>query len=479
MTRDKIVNINELFLNPKNYRIDYERYNTVEKVVERLYLDEDIVGMIKGIVEFQGIYPHERLIVIPKDSSGYTVMEGNRRILAIKSLLGTIIPPDKYKREVSSLAAQLNNEAKESIRHLGVVVFDTDDKRYLKIIADKHSTISYERWGQISQWHFFKDLYESNHGDLDLTSKELGKNNSDVSNYIRYYNLINYIRSLSYWDENDLRDNIESNVLEATRLTRPLGYVDVRNALNLSWKENLEVKIPESGLEEFNEILCKFANSALISKGGDYESIYTRSNPSEIIGLINGWKDEFRSRKTEVKTETKNYKSDESGKQNRQSNGDKRDFRDNQKTSVKGRKPVVYFSDLKCTVDVNRLKSLTHELSKINMTQFPIAAIMLTRSLLESALLYQIEKKRLTSDYHQYKGKDGLKKILNFSISKKSALFKEPKSGNGLEYLESSKYKDFMDDVVHSKWINPTASDIANIAGKIKELLKAILSDNA
>ena len=478
MIRDEIVDIDELFLNPKNYRIDYERYNTVEKVVERLYLDEDIVGMIKGIVEFRGIYPHERLIVIPKDSSGYTVIEGNRRTLAIKSLLGTITPPDKYKREVLSLAAQLSNEVKESIRRLGVVVFDTDDKRYLKIIADKHSTVNYERWGQISQWHFFKDFYESNHGDLDLTSKELGKKNSEVASYIRYYNLIDYIRSFSYWDENDLRDKIERNILEATRLTRPLGYVDVRNALNLSWKDNLEVKIPENDLEEFNEILFKYANSALISKGGDYESIYTRSDPNEIIGLINGWKEEFRSKKTEIKTETKNDK-EESGKQNKQQYGDKTNQGNDKKNSVKGKKPVVYFSDLKCTVDINRLKSLTRELSRINMTQFPAAAIMLTRSLLESSLLYQIKKKELNSDYHRYNGKDGLKKILNFSISKSKVLFNDPKSGKGLEYLESSKYKDFMDDVVHSDWINPHASDVANIAGKIKELLKAILTDSA
>ena len=52
MPRDETVEINNLFLNPKNYRIDYERYNTLEKVVDRLYLDEDIIGMIKGIVGF-------------------------------------------------------------------------------------------------------------------------------------------------------------------------------------------------------------------------------------------------------------------------------------------------------------------------------------------------------------------------------------------------------------------------------------------
>jgi hypothetical protein len=479
MYRDEIVEIKELFLNEKNYRIDYERYNTLEKVVERLYLDENIIGMIKGIVEYQGIYPHERLIVIPKDSSGFTVVEGNRRVLAIKSLLGMINPPAKYKREVSSLAEQLTNEAKESIKHIGVVIFEVDDKRYFKIIADKHSTVNYERWGQISQWHFFKDLYNSNNKDLDLTANDLGKNRSDVANYIRFYNLISYIRSLPYWDENDLRDKIESNVLEATRLTRPLS-IEVKNALNLNWQDNLELKIPNEDLDEYNEVLCKYTAAALVSGNSEYTAIYTRSNNEEVKNLIDGWKEDFRSRKKqENEKETGKDKEEQDGKQKGRDDNKKNTNESGNNKSSRAKKPVIYFSDLKCTVDQNRLKRLTHELSKITMSQFPAAAIMLTRSLLESALIYQIEKQDLKQDYFRYNGRDGLKKILNFSIREKNRLFSDPKSAKGLEYLQSSRYKDFMDDIVHSKWIDPRADDVANIAGKIKELLKVILTDSA
>ena len=55
--------------------------------------------------------------------------------MAIKSLLGIISPPAKYRREDSYLAAQLSDDVKESIKHAGVVVFDVDDKGYLKITA--------------------------------------------------------------------------------------------------------------------------------------------------------------------------------------------------------------------------------------------------------------------------------------------------------------------------------------------------------
>ncbi len=227
MYKEEVIEIEKLFLNKENYRIDFERYNTLEKVVERLYADEDIMGMIRGIVNFPGIYPHEKLIVVPKeDGDGYVVIEGNRRVLAIKNLLMMIEPPAKYKRKVNELASKLSEDTKESLRHISAVVYDVSDRSYLKIVADKHSTISYNRWGQISQWHFFKDLYYQNNKDIDLTANELGKSKSEVSNYIRYHNLLSYIRRLPYWDEKDLRDQIESNTLKATKFTRPLGTTE-------------------------------------------------------------------------------------------------------------------------------------------------------------------------------------------------------------------------------------------------------------
>ena len=76
MYEEKVIDIDSLFLDENNYRIDFERYNTLPKVIERLYLDEKIKEMINGIVNFPGIYPHEKLIVIPKGDGKYKVLEG-------------------------------------------------------------------------------------------------------------------------------------------------------------------------------------------------------------------------------------------------------------------------------------------------------------------------------------------------------------------------------------------------------------------
>ncbi|MGP6240068.1 hypothetical protein ACNF40_06620 [Cuniculiplasma sp. SKW4] len=486
------INVSKLFLNSKNYRIDFDRYKTEAEIVERLYEEEDIIEMIKGIVRFQGIYPHESLIAIPNNKNGYIVMEGNRRLLAVKTLLDIIKPPLKYESEVINLKSNLKPETLNSLSELRCVVYNVSDNEYLKIIADKHSAVNYARWGQISQWHFFKDTYISNNKDLEATAVELGKSKGEVSNYIRFHNLLSYIRSLPYWDQKGLRNEIEKNKLKPTKFTRPFGSRAVLNELNIEYGDDLELKIPNSNKAEFDYILCMYAEASLINDKSDDDYIYTRSEPPQVVELIKGWKEEYRKQNPgksgfsptnegkNIEEKIKDGNGDgSSGGQNPGKEKPKKPDEDHQK----GRNKVRYFSNLKCTVDEPHLIGLTDELTKINMTQFPAAAIMLTRSLIEAALLYQIDKKNMKKEYRNFLDKehkkDGLKAILNFSIKNRSLLFDDPKSANGLEYLETSKYKDFMDDIVHSKWITPDETDVANIAGKIRELLRAIITDKA
>ena len=472
------IDVEDLYLNPKNYRIDFVRFKTPEMVIDRLYEDEAIIDLMRRIVDFGGLYPNDLLIAIHKDDSKYTVLEGNRRLLAIKSLLGLIDVPPRYERKVKELSSKLSQQSKDSLKRLKVVVYDKKDGDPLKIIAAKHSSINYESWEQISQWHFYKDLFEANNRDIDETSKQLGKNKSEVVNFIHYYNLLYYIRLLEYWDNEGMRDQIEKNRLKPTKFTRPLGSKSVLRELNIEFSEDLELKVPQNNKDEFDYILFKYAEASLIKDTTDDDSIYTRTEMDSVIDLIRVWKEEHKKNNQEDQTDL-NKSNEVKANYGEQSSNVNQIIKISVEPKPRGRKKAIYFQSLRCTIEDSRLIALTNELSKISVTKFPAATIMLTRSLLEASLLYQIEKKNLKKDYYVYDGKDGLKKILNFSIKKKAELFSDPKSASGLEYLETSKYKDFMDDVVHSKWIVPEKGDVSNIAGKIRKLIQAIISDKA
>ena len=484
-TKTSLVDVRNLYLDKKNFRIDFDKVRNDEDLSKLLFEEENIVEMAQSIVSRNGLYPHEFLIVV-RENGKDIVMEGNRRVLAIRCLLDLNLVPLEYRPKFKAAIGEVSQELKEKISKVNVVYMSREEA--LKIVADKHSDISYRKWSLISQWRFIREQFQRFNSDIDKTLDFIDPETaSDVTNGIKFINLIDYIRNLGWWDSENLRASIEKNRLEPTRLTRALNYTDVQNALNLSFDEKYEVLIkPGTDKNAFDYVLFNFAKSALIDSD-DWAKINTRSTKDEIISLIESWYSEYQKRDKENQTSEKNVhnnKEDETGRSGAENSNESSKKKENpdgetQNKKQSGKKPVIYFSDLKCTVDDNKLKGLALELSKITMTQFPAAAIMLTRSLLEVSLLYQINKKGLNSDYYQYKGKDGLKKILNFSINKSSVLFKDPKAAKGLEYLENSKYKDFMDDIVHSKWITPTASDVANIAGKIRELLKAILTDSA
>lgn len=503
------INVNKLFLNSKNYRIDFERYQTQSEIVERLYEEEDIIEMIKGIVSFQGIYPHESLIVIPNNKNGYTVMEGNRRLLAIKTLLDIIKPPIKYESEVVNLRSKLKQENLNTLKELRCVVYNLSDNEYLKIIADKHSTVNYARWGQISQWHFFKDTYISNGKDLGKTSSELGKSKGDVSNYIHFYNLISYIRSLPYWDQKGLRNEIEKNKLKATKFTRPLGSTSVQNELKIEFDDELELKIPDSNKAEFDYILCTYAEASLINDKSDDDFIYTRSEPDQVTELIKGWKEEYE--KNFQKDEKPNYglknendsKTDETTTKNDKSegkNGDegKRGENLNEKKH-RTRTPTQhprYFRQLRVSKTLNdpQLEHIAAEISKITVKNFPLATLLLTRSLIEKALIYRLRKKQewegFMKEMQNYKTKNGqttdrrgnftLDDIVKYCINRVENLFSDYRTAS-LAKKALAKFQDKngirkdLNDMTHESLAIPSETRVQSIADEIRPLIEKIL----
>lgn len=504
MVEEKTIDIQHLFLDEKNYRIDFERYKTLQEVVDRLYRDEKIIPMMEGIVSFGGVYPHEKLIALPRLDGKYKIVEGNRRLLAIKSMLGLIEPPATYKKRVEALASQLKPEEKEALKHLGTVVYDIDEKAYRKILAQKHATSGYESWEPISQWHFFKDTYIENGKDIEATALELGSTKGRVGDFIRYHNLFSYIRSLSYWDDNGLRDDIESNNLEPTKFLRPLSYKVVQNALRISFRD-YELVIPEDDVEQFNQILCRYTMASLFSTSKDDESIFTRTEPDEAIRMIDRWKEELNQapKKYTSHNTSPETKSDGNLDTNIGEKVTKDEVKDNDKSASKSKntttsghkKPVDYFEDLKCTLENQRLKRLTTELVELSkknrMEKFPAAGVMLTRSLFESCLLHLVEDHGKMGEYHKslvfekegkiYVAKEGLNNLLSFVQKNVKDLFDKKNVKHANKALEQvkSNHLDTFNSIVHDTWIDPSAFMIKGIAGDIRELLRAILNGNS
>ena len=136
-----VIDIDDLRLNKENFRIHFKTARDEAGVVRRLFQEEDIVGMASDIISYGGLYPHENLLAV-KESEKIIVLEGNRRTLAIKCLLNQSLVPDEYKQEFREKTGELTEALKNSIRKVSVA-FVPSRQAALRIIADKHSDISF------------------------------------------------------------------------------------------------------------------------------------------------------------------------------------------------------------------------------------------------------------------------------------------------------------------------------------------------
>ena len=272
----------------------------------------------------------------------------------------------------------------------------------------------------------------------------------------------------------------------------------------MDFSEDYELLIPSDNVGAFNEILCRYAKGSLISKAKSDDYIFTRTGADEVVSLIDGWRQELIKKTKPLEDQGLSGNSGDKHKDGSESGGNtpeggKKDDNGNEGSKnpkgSKHKKPATYFEDLKCTVEDQRLKRITTELIELSkknrMEKFSVCGAMLTRALLESSLLYQVNIKGKLPNYYQsleyekdgkkYVSKPGLTNLVSFVRDNINDLFDINNIKNATKALEQVKGKhlDYLNSIVHGSWLDPTGDKIHVIAGDIRELLRAILNGGA
>ena len=486
------IGISDLRLDKQNYRLDFTSISENERD-EKLFEEEDIIGMAEDIVSSNGLNPHENILAIKEDGKNI-VLEGNRRLLAINCILNRNLVPSRYRDEFNRVVQSPPPELLSQLKKVRVVFLRSRDEAR-PYIADKHSGLSTKQWSLISQWRFVKAEYDRLGKDINATVNSLKIDRGKAINSLKAYSFLNYARRLSFWDTDGLREEISKNRLEPTRMTRALEYADVVNALGLTFDVNFQVgHKPEFSDEKFDYIIYQFTKSTLTDTTND--RIDTRSTRDEIVTLIRRWADSFdRTHPQQATTASSSGNSPRTGGTNTTSPGPAQPPTAGTPgvppvspatATSRHLRPEKYFEKLRCSIPDQRLSKLTTELSEISkrgrVDAFPAAAIMLSRALIESCLLYKIEEKNLTNSLKSgcYRGRCGLDEVISFSIANANQLFVDPAIANPLRYLQGNGgHRNFMNDVVHGNYVDPTPAALEAIAGDVRELIKAILSGNS
>ena len=160
------MSIDNILLDPNNYRIissETEYQKVPEERIGELEVQEDTQALmeqrgeldplIKSILRI-GFLPIDRVVVRLWKDGKYVVVEGNRRIAAIKKIL------KDYERGRISLREDVLN----SIKEIEVLVID-EEKRNIPVLQNLIQGIRHVQgvkgWGPYERAMMIKELYES------------------------------------------------------------------------------------------------------------------------------------------------------------------------------------------------------------------------------------------------------------------------------------------------------------------------------
>ena len=192
----ELTEVKDLLLDGENYRLPEEDYGTRDqiKLLEIMDRDFDLVPIGQSIAD-NGYFPGEPLVAVREPSGKCIVVEGNRRLAALKLLT----QPEMRKH---SQYPDLWNELARTLRHdvskVPVLIY-TNRSEPMKVLGYRHIAGTL-KWDPLAKAKFVAFLVERKGREANF--KDIGRETGSHSNTIRD----NYIAYRIYTQATDSFD---------------------------------------------------------------------------------------------------------------------------------------------------------------------------------------------------------------------------------------------------------------------------------
>lgn len=202
------IGLGELKLDPQNPRIPKSLRDSNPSEVDLInymLLDASLIELMLAIGQ-NGYFPGEQLLVVKDNEDGkYKVVEGNRRLSAVK-LLSNPALAEVQKARVQKVL----DETTERPTEIPCLVFD-DEQEIHKYLGFKHIT-GIKEWRLLEKSRYLYGLRESLFGEMSLmrASREIAKMIGSRTDYVRRvlvgYEVYKLIEDAGFYKIRDLND---------------------------------------------------------------------------------------------------------------------------------------------------------------------------------------------------------------------------------------------------------------------------------
>jgi hypothetical protein len=224
--------IADLFLDPENVRLENVDQTSQQSLINDLFLNENAMQLLESIA-LNGFFPDE-LPVVVAEKGKLVVVEGNRRVAALKALAR----PEIVATKESAIRALLRTAIPFPRE---VEVIQAPDRRSIRrLLAAKHTQTTRRPWSPLRQAAFYKAELESGKTVDDLRQEYPAV---DIEKFLRLINIHRIAKSLAYADPEVARKVHHERQFPATTLERLYDDHQVREFLGFEFDDSGEVKV--------------------------------------------------------------------------------------------------------------------------------------------------------------------------------------------------------------------------------------------
>ena len=245
------VEVSKLHFDPENPRLPLKLRGSRDNEVFAFLLRECSLVELMLSIGAQNFFQGEPLLVVPRGDSGeFTVVEGNRRLAAVK-LLSSEDPPPIFVKQV--LAAR--EEARFKPTTVPVLEFASREE-ILVYLGYRHIT-GVNEWGALEKARYLKQLsdhFGNGPGKFKALAKQIGSRSDYVAQTLCALDLVEVANDDGFFEKN----SIDPDQISFSLLTTALSYTSIYEFVGLESREDVDhEKINKDRLNELFSWLFK------------------------------------------------------------------------------------------------------------------------------------------------------------------------------------------------------------------------------
>ncbi|GAA1269904.1 hypothetical protein GCM10009609_36200 [Pseudonocardia aurantiaca] len=224
--------LDDVALDPANIRLEMPVNAPQPDIMRDIFVNGDAFSLVEGIVKV-GYLTHETPIVLDRDG-GTFVVEGNRRLAALKAIQNPYLIPE-YQARITTLTKDFSG--RDNLRVIRVKKAPDQDLAN-RVIAAIHTSNIRSPWKPPRQAAFFQAQVDAGK-TLQVLLEEYPL--SSVRRYVRASQLLNKFKNVPYRDP-QLSDYIHSAKFPTSTLARIYESAEFNRILGIEMRPNGSIR---------------------------------------------------------------------------------------------------------------------------------------------------------------------------------------------------------------------------------------------